>query len=297
MSDGKATTVFLQNSPLAAKPQASDEAVIVMLHPPGPNLGRRMPLVNQEYVVGRVAEADVVIEADSVSRRHGRFLRVDGAWNVEDMGSTNGTFVNDERITRRPLRDGDLVRFGGAIVKFLTGANIESAYHEEIYKMSILDGLTGIHNKRYLLEFLEREVAGSLRYNMPLSLVMFDIDFFKKVNDTHGHLAGDAVLKEVSRRIKTRIRREDLFARYGGEEFCCILTKTLRDGALLFADALRQIIAREPFAHENLQLQVTVSLGVAELSQIQPQTGEELIRRADENLYSAKHAGRNRVVG
>src|SRR5690606_8080158 len=148
------------------------------------------------------------------------------------------------------LRDGDQVRFGDAIYKFLAGSNIEAQYHEEIYRMTILDGLTGVHNKRYFLEFLERELAAARRHAHPLSLVMFDIDHFKQINDDRGHLAGDAVLKALAGRFKHRIRREDLLARYGGEEFAVVLNGTGLDGARAFAEDLRRRVESEPFSFD-----------------------------------------------
>ncbi len=286
---------LLVKDPPKASVVASGPAVIVVIHPPGPYLGRRWELSKAENTIGRLDEVELSIDLDGVSRRHGRLLRSNGGWEIEDLGSTNGTFVNDERITRRVLRDGDLVRCGTVIAKFLAGANLEAAYHEEIYRMTVMDALTGVHNKRYFLEFLERELAGAARHQLPLSLVIFDIDHFKQVNDTHGHLAGDAVLKELGRRLKPRIRREDLIARYGGEEFACVLTKTNAAGAIPFAESLRQIVARDPFVFEEQSLPITISLGIAEFFAPEAIPTEELIRVADEQLYAAKRGGRNRV--
>ncbi len=280
-----------------AAPTERGEACLIVLHPPGPEIGRRTPLVRNEYVVGRDADADLVISRSAVSRQHARIeCDGDGVWWAIDLGSTNGTFVNEQRIKRSRLADRDQIRFGDAIVKFLSGANVESAYHEEIYRMTILDGLTGIHNKRYLLEFLERELAGAKRHGHPLSLVMFDLDFFKQVNDQHGHLAGDHVLKEVASRIRGRIRREDLFARYGGEEFAVVLASTGLDGAVTMAEHLRRLVSDRPVIFDGNPLAVTVSLGVA-CADGEPNVDVDgLIKRADDNLYAAKHAGRNRVV-
>ncbi|HEY5950564.1 MAG TPA: FHA domain-containing protein, partial [Kofleriaceae bacterium] len=162
------------------------EACLVNLHPPGPDIGRRIPLVNNQYIVGRDSEAGFVVGRSSVSRQHARlFVDDDGNWWVEDLNSTNGTFVNEVRIRSQQLADSDQVRFGDAIYKFLSGSNIESAYHEAIHNMAIQDGMTGIHNKRFFMEFLEREIAVASRHGHPLTLVMFDVDHFKKVNDTH----------------------------------------------------------------------------------------------------------------
>ena len=282
----------------AEKKAPTGDACLVNLHPPGPDIGRRIPLLNAQYVVGRDSEAGLVVSRSSVSRQHARlFTDENGNWHVEDLNSTNGTFVNEVRCTRAVvLNDSDQVRFGDAIYKFLSGSNIESAYHEAIHNMAIQDGMTGIHNKRYFSEFLEREIAVCQRHGHPLTLVMFDVDHFKKVNDTHGHLAGDAVLKELALRIRPRIRREDLFARYGGEEFACVLPSTALPGGIVFAEHLRTLTEEKPCAFDGIQIPFTISLGVTTLHR---ETGVDpagLIKRADENLYAAKHGGRNKVV-
>lgn len=269
----------------------------MLLHPPGPDIGKRTRLTDQAYVVGRDADADLVINRNAVSRQHSRLFRNDrAAWAVEDMGSTNGTFVNEARVDRTQLRDGDQIRFGDTIFKFLSGSNIENAYHEEIYRMTIVDGLTGTHNKRYFLEFLERELARSHRHAQPLTLVMFDIDHFKRINDDLGHLAGDDVLKELCARVRPRIRREDLVARYGGEEFAAILTVTGLEGGVRFAEHLRRMVCDYPFTFENRQIPVTISLGVSTMINEPDIDAVSLIKRADENLYEAKRGGRNQVV-
>ena len=278
------------------KPPVGD-ACLVNLHPPGPDIGRRIPLINSQYIVGRDNEAAFVVSRSSVSRQHARlYVDDDGGWWVEDLNSTNGTFVNESRVRAQQLADSDQVRFGDAIYKFLSGSNIESAYHEAIHNMAIQDGMTGIHNKRFFTEFLERELAVASRYGHPLTLVMFDVDHFKKVNDTHGHLAGDAVLKDLAGRIRPRIRREDLFARYGGEEFACVLPSTALPGGIVFADHLRQLIEERPCEFDNAQISFTISLGVTTLHRENGVDSAALIKRADDNLYAAKRGGRNRVV-
>ena len=293
-------TLILQRplGPPEKKGPSSGEACLVNLHPPGPDIGRRIPLVNPQYIVGRDSEAAFVVSRSSVSRQHARlFLDEDDNWWVEDLNSTNGTFVNEVRVVHsQQLADSDQVRFGDAIYKFLSGSNIESAYHEAIHNMAIQDGMTGIHNKRYFLEFLEREIAVCSRHGHPLTLVMFDVDHFKQVNDTFGHLAGDAVLKDLAGRIRPRIRREDLFARYGGEEFACVLPSTALPGGVVFAEHLRTLIEERPTAFEAHLIPFTVSLGVTTLHREMGVDPTALIKRADENLYTAKRGGRNRVV-
>jgi len=290
-------TLILPRPLGASDKKPAGDACLVNLHPPGPDIGRRIPLLNAQYIVGRDSEAEFVVSRSSVSSRHAQ-LRVDdtGNWWVEDLNSTNGTFVNEARIKSKQLSDSDQVRFGDAIYKFLSGSNIESAYHEAIHNMAIQDGMTGIHNKRYFTEFLEREIAVCARHGHPLTLVMFDVDHFKRVNDSHGHLAGDAVLKELAARIRPRIRREDLFARYGGEEFACVLPSTALPGGIVFAEHLRTLIDERPCIFENATIAFTISLGVTTLHRETGVDTATLIKRADENLYVAKRSGRNRVV-
>jgi diguanylate cyclase (GGDEF)-like protein len=267
-----------------------------MIYPSGTDMGRRFELTKPEITLGRDAASDIQIDRDSISRRHAKVVRRGDGWCVDDLGSTNGSYVNDEQVTsERPLRDGDFVKVGNTIFKFLVGGNIESAYYEEIYKMMIIDALTGAYNKRYFLEFLDKEIARCARYGRPLSLVLFDIDHFKKVNDTHGHLTGDFVLRELGRRLRSRIRKEELFARYGGEEFAAVLPEATREGAADFAEQIRRLICRETFDFEGDAIAVTISLGVGTLSKETPDA-QALIKAADENLYKAKRSGRNRVV-
>ena len=167
-------------------------------------------------------------------------------WCVDD-GTTNGTYVNDEQISREARSDErDRVKIGPTIFKFLSGADVEAQYHEEIYRMTIIDGLTQIHNKRYLFEALDKEIIRARRHERDLSFLMFDIDHFKQINDVHGHLAGDFVLKELARIVQQRIRRDEVFARYGGEEFAIILPETSLEGARALAEALREKVAEQP---------------------------------------------------
>jgi two-component system cell cycle response regulator len=291
-------TLILQRpiGPSEEKKAPTGDACLVNLHPPGPDIGKRVPLLNTQYIVGRDSEAGFVVSRSSVSRQHARLYLDNDAWWVEDLNSTNGTFVNEVRVRAQRLTDADQVRFGDAIYKFLSGSNIESAYHEAIHNMAIQDGMTGIHNKRYFVEFLEREIAVCVRHGHPLTLVMFDVDHFKKVNDSMGHLAGDAVLKDLAGRIKPRIRREDLFARYGGEEFACVLPSTALPGGIVFAEHLRTLIEERPTMFDNQPIPFTISLGVTTLHRETGVDPSGLIKRADENLYAAKRGGRNRVV-
>lgn len=273
------------------------ESCIVFLYPAGQLVGRRVTLAQPEYVIGRIPPAHIVIDRESVSRRHAKIVNRNFAWMMEDLNSTNGVFVNEHRVTSQILSDGDIVRIGDTTFKFLSGDNLEAAYHEEIYRLTILDPLTEVNNRRYFAEFLEREMAAATRYSCNTSLIMMDIDHFKKINDTYGHVIGDIVLKVVASRIKPRIRREDLLARYGGEEFAIILTHTDLPGALAFAESVRRLFSDIPVVIESLRIPVTLSLGVATAAPSSGMDSTTFIKAADENLYKSKQGGRNRVTG
>ncbi|MGB0680431.1 MAG: GGDEF domain-containing protein, partial [Polyangiales bacterium] len=189
----------------------------------------------------------------------------------------------------------DQVKIGDAILKFLSGSDVEAQYHETIYRMTIIDGLTGIHNKRYLVETLEREIPRARRHQRPLSLLMFDIDHFKQINDTYGHLAGDFVLKELATIARSRLRPDDVLGRYGGEEFAVILPETKLAGAVRIAEELRTLVQDHAFLFEEEEVQVTISMGAAELQEGRDALG--FIKDADTKLYEAKRSGRNRVCG
>jgi diguanylate cyclase (GGDEF)-like protein len=243
--------------------------------------------------IGRGDDNDVVLHSDSVSRRHARIEIRGESYHVLDLHSTNGTYVNDELVQNRQLRRGDQIKIGDTIMKFLSGADLESQYHETIYRMTIMDGLTDIHNKRYFVEQLDRELSRATRHARPLALVICDIDHFKRVNDEFGHLAGDHVLKEVAQLAKSRLRPDDVIARYGGEELAVILPETDLAGGVRIANELRKMIATETFVFEDEDIDVTISCGVAQLD---PKwRSYDFVRAADERLYEAKRAGRNRV--
>ena len=257
-------------------------------------LGKRYVLDKGPIRIGRGADNAIVLEGDSVSRRHCHFDRRQGNWYIIDDGSTNGTFLNEEQVKgSSQLTNGDRVKVGPTILKYLSGLDAEAKYHEEIYRMTIVDGLTQIHNKRYLVEALEKELIRARRYDRQLSLLIFDIDYFKNINDQYGHLAGDHVLRELARIVQERIRRDEVFARYGGEEFVIVLPETPLAGGVALAENLRGRVETHPFSFQGERIPVTISIGCAMLSE--EKTAADLIQRADDKLYEAKRGGRNRV--
>lgn len=252
-------------------------------------------LPNGSLLIGRGLNCDLVLQDEAASREHVAIdLRPEG-FVIRDLGSTNGTYVNEARITERLLRDGDRIRVGGSIFKFLAGNNLEAQYHEQVYSMMISDALTGVHNKWFLMESLKRELVHAQRRQHPLSLVLFDLDHFKSINDVHGHVIGDIVLREVTGRIRPRVRGDEVFARYGGEEFVILLPETSLDDAIGFADRLRLLISETPVVVHAITIPVTISIGIAVNSGGSSMEAEELIAAADRKLYQAKNAGRNRV--
>jgi diguanylate cyclase (GGDEF)-like protein len=282
-------------STLNVRSAVNRDCCLVQIH--GPELGKKYVLEEVDLTIGRDENNSIVVDLDNVSRRHARISSKQGRMFVEDLGSTNGTYLNDQEVlSPQPLRSGDLVKVGGSIFKFLDGDNIETQYHETIYTLTIADGLTGVSNKRYFLEYLEREMGRSHRYHRALSLMMFDIDHFKKINDVHGHLAGDHVLRELAQSIKRLVRREQCFARYGGEEFALVMPEDGSDKARLFAEKIRKMIEEKQFIFEDKEIPVTISIGLADMT---PDMTEptQFIKVADANLYRAKKAGRNQVIG
>ena len=273
------------------------DACLVHIYPSGPSMGKRYALGTDTWTIGRGDGCDICVPENTVSRRHARIEPGADGYAVSDLSSTNGTYVNDAPAGGRcVLADGDYLRVGNCIYRFLAGGNIESEYHEEIYRLTIVDGLTQLHNQRYLLDFLERELARTGRHARPLSVLLIDLDHFKQVNDTHGHLAGDFVLQELGHRLRPLVRREDLFARYGGEEFALVLVEAPRETALDVAGRVRAGVADAPFTFDGRSIPVTVSVGVATTSGAEAALAPaDLLKRADAKLYEAKRGGRNAV--
>lgn len=263
---------------------------------PAEGIGELWQLGSERVVIGRDVCSDLQLADDSVSRRHACVEPVADGYQVSDLGSTNGTYINDQRITESRLRPGDRLRLGNQILKFLSADRMEAAYHETIYKIMTTDGLTQAYNKRYFLEVAEREFLRSQRSGQPLAVLMIDADRFKAVNDTYGHLAGDEVLSELSRRIRSLLRRDEVLARYGGEEFILLLPDTPLAEACAVGERVRRAVAEHPFQTEQAALEVTVSIGVATTELSSLASVAELIEHADQCLYAAKQAGRNRVL-
>lgn len=266
----------------------SDGALLVLIHPKGAKAGFCYRLTHTPVIVGRGQECAISIAHPSVSRHHARIEPSPTGYSVYDLHSTNGTYLNDQPITQSRLADGDYLRVGNCIFRFLHGDNIEAAYHEEIHRLAIYDPLTGIANQRCFLEVLDRELARSARYQRPLSLIVFDVDRFKEINDTMGHLAGDATLRELAARIQRTVRKDELFARWGGDEFVLLLPETPAEEAARVTERLTELVASPLFRFENLEFAVQLSVGVATTDGTEPLEPKELLQSADAEMYRVK---------
>jgi diguanylate cyclase (GGDEF)-like protein len=266
----------------------------------GAEIGRNFRLRRGGMVLGRGLEADIRILDELVSREHARLEcdwqadRQAMTYRLVDLGSTNRTYVNSRGIERAELRDGDKIQVGDTVLKFILLDDIEARFHGEIRARITYDRLTGLLTRESLYLALEHELRRCARYNLPLSVLMMDLDRFKSVNDTHGHQTGSHVLSEAGRLIRQSIRAADVSARYGGEEFVAYLAEVRAEGAVQVAERIRRAIEAHPFALDGPAIRVTISVGVA----VSPAHGRDiktLVGRADRALYRAKEAGRNRV--
>jgi len=276
---------------LGVASQDEHRATLVLVA--GPTPGQVYSLA-ADTVIGRDPLADIQIDDSAVSRRHARIVARDGAYAVEDLGSANGTFLGGTRISRQELESGDRIQLGPRVVlRFALLDEAEEIMHRQLFESSTRDALTGAYNKKYITERLVAEVAHALRHHSSLEVVVFDLDKFKQVNDQHGHLVGDAVLRAVADRVHAVIRSEDVFGRFGGEEFVVISRGS--DAARL-AERIRAAVEHHAIPTDRGALHVTVSLGVARLAEIgAPASAPTLLDKADRRLLDAKRAGRNRV--
>lgn len=263
----------------------------------GSAVGKMFKLNSPEMVIGRSSEADITINDDGISRRHAKVVvRPDGNVTMVDLGSTNGTFFNGNRIDVHPLRDGDKIQIGSTtILKFSYQDNLDEQYQKNLYESATRDPMTRVYNKKYFADTFRKDFSYCLRHRVPLTLVILDVDHFKKVNDTYGHQAGDFVLTKLASKVQETIRTEDLFARYGGEEFVLLLRECEEDKGFIFCERIRRMIEGTDFTFEGKKIPVTISLGLATLSDAEYPGPDEMLAAADKYLYRAKQSGRNRV--
>ncbi len=286
--------------PTAVRPKAESDvrqapAEWALVAYAGAALGRVFPLNQGEVIVGRAPEVGVALLDGEVSRFHARIHVEEGRVEVEDLDSTNGTRVNGDTIQHRvELRMGDRLAVGGHVLKLVFLDPLERAFHETLLDLSTKDPLTGLANRGSSLAEFQNRFGLSLRYDRPLSVVVCDLDYFKRVNDTYGHGAGDFVLRTFGERLLATLREADLAGRIGGEEFLMVLPETDLMGARPFAARLLKAISSTPIPLPSGPLSITCSLGMAERTSADQEAGQ-LLARADAALYRAKAAGRNQA--
>ncbi len=295
-SVGEATTVgeFGHDLPDTKK----FELVPVINFVSGPEKGRVIAL-HEKIIVGRSRSCEVTITDPSCSRQHALFEVKDKKIFVEDLKSTNGVRVNGARIiSAHELKDGDRVQLGDlTIVRFGFMPYAEASIQQDFYQRATRDGLTGAYNKKSFDESFDREVAHCKRTSRGLGLILFDLDHFKKVNDTYGHSAGDAVLKKISEAVLGLVRAEDIFARIGGEEFALLTRNEGIDSLRILGERVRHLIEVTEVPFEGQILKVTISVGVAYMDYSENAPDKQvLFNNADTALYAAKDSGRNKVV-
>ena len=274
---------------------ARDRAYLIVLQ--GSNVGEMYRLEAGESVLGRGTAATIRLGDDGVSRKHARVIVENNAVRIEDLGSANGTLVNGQLVQTVGLHDGDKIQLGSTtILKFTYHDKLEENFQRAMYDAALRDDLTKAFNKKYFLDRLEQEVSFARRHGSFLSLLMFDVDHFKRINDTFGHVAGDQVLARLAQVTQSTVRAEDVFGRYGGEEFAVICRGIPLADAATMAERLRAMVAGAQFVYEAGVIPVTISIGVAGYPEVAVQNALELIAAADEALYGAKRGGRNRVV-
>jgi len=298
LPEARTMEVSVRSTDMSGPPPAHalvDRAVLLRMD--GVQAGQIIGLEQWPFTVGRHPTNQLRVDEDSISRFHARILRNGDEYTVEDMGSRNGVFVGGKRVTRATLEHDSWLQFGPRVSFRFSMTDVrEERLLRKLYESSTRDALTGAYNRLHFEERLRAEVAYAIRHKTQASLVLIDLDHFKRINDTYGHPAGDAMLKRACEACSRALRTEDVFARFGGEEFAVVLRGIDIKGASRLGDRLRQALAAEVVEHEGHRIQVTLSAGAASMACCKNPSAEELISLADRRLYVAKQQGRNRVV-
>ena len=264
---------------------------LVVLH--GGELGRRILVKGESLTIGRGEKADIRIHDERISGIHCRVRMTREGLLVEDLKSSNGTFIDEQRITKATLLPHCQLRVGRTVMRVEFRTEAEIKYQEDLFVAATTDPLTRVPNRRWFSERAEAEVAFANRSESPLCVVMLDVDHFKKINDTYGHQAGDAVLVRLAAFLMEKKRQEDLLCRFGGEEFLFLVRWISLQSATVFCERTRIGVMQHAFKSGDKVIPVTVSMGISCFRK--GDTLESMIGRADRALYQAKQQGRNRV--
>jgi two-component system cell cycle response regulator len=286
-----ATNLALNRTP--ANIAINRQPMLLVLH--GPLLGKTFAIEQSVLTIGRSSQCNIQIEDDKISRKHAEINFRDGLVWLTDLQSTNGSYVNSKRVSEISLNDGDLILIGRVLFKFIHSSLVENRLFGQMYSLATTDFLTGIANRQQIINLLEQEFSRARRYNRPLSVLVYDIDRFKEINDTYGHLAGDQMLIESSRIVKGHLRAEDHYGRLGGDEFMVICPETPVERALALGKRIQVVLSKTDFLVKDKVVFFTISVGAACLSP-KISSPDEFSLLADQALCRAKNAGRNQCA-
>jgi diguanylate cyclase (GGDEF)-like protein len=290
----------MQQSP---RPKRDLRPALVFLT--GDLLAVPIPLEREAVILGRAIEADVRVNDAKISRQHARINTIFNRetnrteYVLTDLESRNGTFLNGQRIVQEVLQNGDKITIGEHIMRFDLLDEIDREYQRQIRRLLSHDDLTGLLSSRSFFSELRREAARAGQENRPFCVLMMDVDFFKAVNDTYGHLTGSKTLEEIGGCIMKNLRSGDVAARFGGEEFAAFLLDATLAQAHIAAERIRSEIENQKFSvirqgKPSEAHHITISIGIASFP-ADSSDPIELVEMADSALYRAKREGRNRV--
>jgi two-component system, cell cycle response regulator len=286
------------------RPQEDLRPALIFLT--GDLLAVPIPLEREEVILGRALEADVRVNDTKISRKHARINAIKDekdnttSYVLTDLSSRNGTLLNGQKVRQETLQNGDKITIGEHILRFEFLDEIDREYHRQIHRLLSHDDLTGLLSSRSFFSELRRESARATQENRPFCVLMMDVDFFKNVNDTYGHLTGSKTLEEIGYCITQNLRSGDVAARFGGEEFAAFLLHAEIGQGLVAAERIRSEIEKQEFSvirqgkPSEAKHHVTISIGVASFPDDSCDV-IELIEMADSALYRAKREGRNRI--
>jgi two-component system, cell cycle response regulator len=298
--DEPITEQFELPTPEAPKAVTRDRGVLVRVD--GPANGQVFSLDGSELVIGRSPSTGLRVQEEGVSRRHALLIHTRGHYFIQDLESSNGTFLEGRRVKRAPLMEGDLIQFGPhASFRFCMMDQKQERAMMRLYEETTVDALTRLNNRRFVDKRFDEELAYAVRHGTELSIALLDVDYFKHVNDRHGHAAGDLVLRRIAEVVADQLRTEDVIARYAGAQFLVILRGVAQDGARALAERVRHAVQNTQLCVGRVKLRVTLSGGCASLgacaslSDCASQTKDDLLAQVDERLRRAKHDGRNQI--
>lgn len=294
--EGETQLIDLENNTLKLdieRARARDAVLIIIRGTPQ---GKKYVLDKETMYLGRDKDIEIHLNDTNVSRKHAVIRKTPAGYTLQDLESRNGTFLNDVKLQYATgLNKEDMIKIGTTILKYIPAGEIEILYQDNLTNAAYIDELTQVFNRNYISQAFEAEFKRAKALHTSLPTVIFDIDNFKKINDTYGHDAGDFVLSEMTRVIKsTGLRERDLLGRWGGEEFLLLVTNSALEVGIEAAERIRRVVAGHKFEYSGKIIPVTISIGVSDVNK-DHQSSAELYKEADKALYNSKKTGKNKV--